>query len=783
MARNFLNIAFRYLWRNKTYSLLNYCCLTFGLICAIIALIYSFNIIGYDKFQENYDRIYSVNAYVTYFNGDRLKKESMSASLSDMLREHAPEIEETTRAVQVESPFIYEDKVISEKGYYADASFFKMFTFPFIHPDQSPSLKDQNSIVISESMALKFFGKTDCVDKILVLKENQKQEPFKVAGVFKNVPSASTLQFDFVLPISKFLADNPWAFDAGSSICSNWILLKQNTDYKLVESKIKDLIKGQESTLNQELFLYPLKDMALYSYVAGKKVWKGMQDVFIAATIGFAILLIACFNFINLAIALNMRRYCEVGIKKVAGAKRSSIIIQFLGETFLITFMSLISAIFFIELLLPGFNALFNTRLMLNLLDFKIIAIISSLLLLTILISGLLPALFLSSMKPTSVLKGKMVAGNSYGFIRQGSIVIQFTIPIVLIIILMVINRQDIYLRNYDIGLDKDKLIIVENFSTVQAQAEGIRSELNSIPEIDAVSFTNCLPTRGARVTNELSWEGKEDVEKLHFWCIDADFDYTKIVKINMAEGRFFNPAFSTDSANYVVNDIALEAMKKKVALGSMISLEGKKGTIIGIFKDFHAIDLAGPMVPVIIRINPLNKRYLIVHYSTGSLASVAPKIEAVFKHYEPTSQIHMTHFRDLYPINDLSFPSKLAGLSFIIALLLACAGLFGLASFTTERRTKEIGIRKVNGASTLYVMRLLLFSYLKCITIAFMIALPIAFFLGQSFLSRFHFHTPIPLLAFISGPIIADIIALLTVSAHSWHAASGNPVKALRYE
>lgn len=783
MAGNFFKIAIRYLWRNKTYSMLNYVCLTFGLVCAIIALIYVFNIFSYDKFQENYKRLYAVNAYVTYFNGDRLKKEGLSASLSDILQEQAPEIEASTRIVQTESPFAYEDKVLTERGYYADVNFFKVFSFPFIHSTQASVLNDQNSIVISESMAMKFFGKTDCLDKILVLKENQKQEPFKVAGVFKNVPSSSTLQFDFVLPVSKFLADNPWAFDSGSSICVNWILLKEKADYQIVETKIKDLIKNQESTLNQELFLFPLKDMALYSYVAGERVWKGMQNVFIAASIGFAILLIACFNFINLAIALNMRRSCEVGIKKAIGAKRSLITIQFFGETFLITSISLLSAILFIQILLPEFNILFNTHYGLNLLDFNIIAILGVILLFTILISGLLPALFLSSMKPTSILKGKVMAGNSYSVIRQGSIVVQFTIPIVLIIIVMIISRQDTYLRNFDIGVDKERLILVENFSTVQGHADGIRVELQSIPEIEAVSFNNCLPTHGARVTNEITWEGKDDAEKLHFWCIDADFDYTKLVKINMAEGRFFNAAFTTDSANYVVNDIALEAMKKKVSLGSVIAMEGKKGTIIGVIKDFHAIDLAGPMVPVIMRINPQNNRYLMVHYSSGSFSSVAHKIEAVFKHYEPNSRIRITHFRDLDLINDLSFPSKLAGVSFFIALLMACAGLFGLASFTTESRTKEIGIRKANGASTFYIMRLLLINHLKCIAIAFMVALPIAFFLGQSFLSRFHFHTPMPLYVFLAGPLIASVIALLTVSVHTWHAASGNPVDALRYE
>jgi ABC-type antimicrobial peptide transport system permease subunit len=632
-------------------------------------------------------------------------------------------------------------------------------------------------------MALKIFGKTDCVDKTLIIKDGNRQESFKISGIFKKVPAQSTLKFDFIIPFNKFLANNPWASDIGVAACQTWVLLKNNTENKLVESKIKGIIKSQESTLNQELFLFPLKDMALYTYVAGKREWRGMQDIFIAGAIGLAILLIACFNFINLSIAVNMRRFEEVGIKKVVGSTRLMIINQFIGETFIICFISLLSSLILIHLLLPVFNTQFNIPLIMNLLDAHVILFVGAILLFTILACGLLPALYLSSLNPSGMIKGKIITGNSYLRIRQGSIVVQFTIPIVMIIMMMIINYQDHYLRNFDIGIKKNKLIVVDNFNNIDKHAESIRSELYAIPGIDAVSFNNCIPARGARVTNEVSWEGKDASEKLHFWCIDADFDYNKAVRLNMVEGRYFNPAFGSDSASYIVNDVALGTMKNNMALGSTLTLEGKKGTIIGVIKDFHAIDLAGPIVPLIIRIAPQHNGYMMVGYSSGAFPSIKRKIESVFKHYIPESEVHINLVSDLHPINDLSFPSKLAGLAFFISLLLACAGLFGLASFTAESRTKEIGVRKANGASTLSIMRLLLFSYTKCIVIAFIVTLPVAFFLGNSFLARFHFHPSMPIFIFFVGPLIAAAIALLTLSAHIWYAASRNPVEALRYE
>jgi putative ABC transport system permease protein len=782
MIKSFFKIALRCLWRKKTYSVLNFVCLTFGLTCAIITMLYIRNVFSYDRFHKNYDRLYSVDAYVTYFNGARFPKEYLSSSLNDVLKEHAPEIEEITRIAERDFSFIGGDKTLSEKGIYADKNFFEVFTFPLVNAGDLNVLADINSIVISERMAWKFFESTDCVGKTLILKDGNKQDPFKIAGVFREVPRQSKLQFDFVIPFSKFLAENSWALETGSAANETWILLKNNVDRKFLENKIKNLIKDQETTLNQELFLFPLKEQILYGYAGGKRVWKEMQNIVIVGSIGFAILLIACFNFINLAIALNFRRYREAGIKKVAGSTKSTIAVQFLGETFIITLISLVSSLILVRILIVGFNSMFNYNIQLQLLDFRMLVFLLAVTAFTGFISGLFPALYLSSSNPIDTLKGKMITGHSYSIFRQSLIVFQFTIPIALIICMMIIRTQDTYMRNYDAGVDKD-LIVMNNSKNIQQHSESFKTELLGISGIDAVSFTNCIPTRGARVSSEVTWEGKDVTEKLHFWCVNSDYSYNKTVRVKMIDGRYFSPSFSTDSIAYMINDVAAAVMKNKNAVGSSISIDGRKGSIIGVFKEFHAIDLAGPIVPTVISINPGEYSNILVKYSSGSYPGIASQIMTIFKHYETEVPFQATLFRDLIPYSNLSLPSKLVGMAFIIALLLACMGLYGLASFTAENRTKEIGVRKANGATTLSVMKMLLTSYTKWLTISFIIALPLALLFGKIFLGRFYFHTPIPLWAFIAGPLIAAMVALLTVSTQTWSVASRNPVKSLRYE
>lgn len=782
MHTNFMKIALRYLWRNKTYSILNFICLTFGLACAIVSVLYIFNAFSFDRFHKNYKRLYSVEAYVTYFNGDRFPKSYLSASLADVLKVRAPEIESITRVTGNESKFEYGDKSFTESGYFADQNFFGVFTFPLIQSNDKV-LAHPDAIAISENMAIKFFGNVNCVGKTLQLKEGDKQQAFRVTGVFRKIPGQSTLQFDFVIPYERFLADNPWALETGSSVAENWIVLKPNTDFKKLEAKIKNLIIKQETTLNQELMLFPLSDKLLYRYAGGQRVWGEMQTVVIAGAIGFAILLIACFNFINLSIALNIRRNREAGIKKVFGSGKPAIVFQFLGETLIVTLVSLFTACVLVSMLVDGFNSMFHNDIRLNLLDIRMFIFMASVTLFTVLAAGLLPAFYLASSNPVHVLKGKLPTSHSYSKFRQGLIVFQLMIPVVLIICMMIIKAQDFYMRSYDVGVQQDSVIVVENTENIKKHEAAFKHELLADKGISVVSFNNCIPATGFGPTGDVNWDGKAVTEKQMFWCIDTDFDYHKIVKLEMVEGRFFDPAYAMDSNNYLVNDVAARLMKYKNPVGSPLTVEGKRGTVIGVFTNFHVLDLSGPVVPSIIRLRPAAGSFIMVKFTTGSFLSAAGKISKVAKRYDPAAVLQPRLFRDIMSVSRLSLPSNLVGLAFIIAVSLACMGLFGLASFTAESRTREIGIRKTNGASILSIMKLLLANYSKWVTVAVILAMPLAYMVGSKFLGRFHFHTPIPVWAFIAGPLITYVIAIATVSWQSWRVASRNPVDAIRSE
>jgi len=782
MFKSFLKISLRYLWRRKTYSFLNFACLTFGLTCAIIAAFYIRNILNHDKFHKNYDRLYSVEAFVTYFNGARFPKEYLSASLPVLLREHSPEISDITRITERDYTFFNNDKSFIEKGIYADSNFFEVFTFPMISKTGTNVLSGPGSIVISRSMAAKFFNDKDCVGQSLVLKDGERKASFTISGVFNDVPSGSTLRFDFVIPFNSFLAENKWAMEADATSNQTWVLLAENAERSLVENKIKDLIKGQEATLNQDLFLFPLKEKMVYGYAAGRRVWKGMQTVVIAGSIGLSILLIACFNYINLSIALNFRRYREAGIKKVAGASKAGIVIHFLGETFMLTAISLAFSIILTKLLLTGFNTLFAYHIPVKpdpgmAIFLMIIAVFTSLL------SGLMPGLYLSSSEPADIIKGKTVMTNSYNLFRQSLIVLQFAIPVIMIIVMMVIRAQDRYMREFNVGVDKDRVIVLENSKKIEEHHDAVKTELLTIPGIDAVSFTSCIPSRGTRVSSEVGWDGKDVTQKLHFWCINSDTDYNKTVDLKISDGRFFNSSFSTDSDSYLINDVAAAVMKNENPVGSQIVVEGKKGTVIGVFRDFHAIDLAGPIVPCIISLKRNDLSNILVKFSSGSFVSVNESVKRVIEKYDNETPYKATLFRDLVPYSDLNMPTKISALAFVFSILLACLGLFGLTSFTAENRTKEIGVRKANGATTISVMGLLLKDYAKWLIISFLIALPIAFLLAKIFLGRFYFHTPMPVISFLAGPVISFLLAMLTVSIQTWKAADRNPVESLRYE
>lgn len=741
--------------------------------------------LSFDKFHKNYDRLYAVEANVSQFNGDRFPKQLLSASLAGSLDEKIPEFELLTRVVNRSYTFTNGDKSFTEIGVFADGSFFDIFSFPFFSGSFSDELWGNNSIVVSERMAIKFFGSVDCLGKTLINKENDRETGYKIAGILKDIPSESSIRFEFVIPFSKFLAENNTANETGASACQVWVLLNKEANAEAINLKVRDLIKTQEATLNQELFLFPLKEKILYNYAGGRRVSSGggIQYLFIAGCLGLSILLIACFNYINLAIAMNIRRNREAGIRKVMGAHKSTIVFQYLWETFLHIIISLLFSAVLVRILLQGFNSMTNSNLYFDFSDFRVILWVIVITVFSVLFSGLLPAIYLSSSNPIGTLKGKIVTSHSFSLFRQSLIVFQFTIPVVFIICMMIINVQDKFVRTFDLGFDKDRLLVINNSKNLGDHEESFKAELLSLPGIETVSYSNCLPTRGAPVSTLVKWEGSDVAEKFQFWCISTDFNYNNAVNLVMTEGRYFDITYPSDSACYLINDVAAKVMKYENPLGRSLTLEGKKGTIIGVFKDFHSAGLTGSITPVIMYIGAENRNNILISFTADYNGSLSEKISNVYEKYEPDKMYYASLFSDLIKRSELTTVSTLIGVGFIIALMLASLGLSGLASFTATCRTKEIGIRKINGSTTSLVMKLLVKNYTKWLMISIFIALPVASLVGKIFLSRFSIHAPMPVWPFIAGPLIAYIIALLAVSLQSWRVATRNPVSSLRYE
>ncbi len=782
MVQSFFRIAFRFLWRNKTYTILNFFCLTFGLTCAIIAALNVTRVLNYDRFHKNYKKLYAVEAGFSYFNGTPFPKEYLSASLTDILKRNVPEIESVSRITTCDYVINKTTESFSEKGIYADPEFMDIFTFPVAAGQPIKVLSGNNSILISERLAYKIFQTTECIGQTLMLKNNSGEEGFTITGVLMNIPSQSYLQFDFIIPFSKYLAANKQALETGANACQFWVLLHANADISDVNAKLKTLISNKETTLNQELFLFPLSEKILYTYNSGRRVWREMWNIVIFGCLGFAILLISCFNFINLAIAQNVRRYREAGIKKVIGAQRSSIILQHLGETLIITLISLFFAIELVRIAVVGLNRALNGNVQFNYNDIGLILIFAGIAIFTALFSGLLPALYLSSSNPLNVLKGRIATSHSFSSLRQSLIVFQFTIPIVLIIVMIIIKAQDGYLRKYDLGFDKNSLMIIHGSKEVIKHSESIRTDMLSIPGIESVSFSNSIPARGARISDEVTWAGKSATEKMNFWCIDTDYSFGKTVNLKISDGRFFDESFPSDSASFLINDVAAKLLGYEKTVGRTLTLGSKKGSIIGIFRDFR-VNLAGPPVPVIISIAKEAQNIILVKFSPDVYSDISNKIKIAIAVYEPDVITQPILYRDFAARTELTTMSNLIGLAFFIAILLGCLGLFGLTSFTTANRTREIGIRKINGATVLSIMQLLGLKYSKWLMIASVIALPLAFLIGNIFLARFSLRIPMPYWAFLAGPGIAYLVAISTFTGQCLKASTRNPADALRYE
>ncbi|WP_259016973.1 ABC transporter permease [Emticicia fluvialis] len=785
MIRNYLKVAWRNLWKNKTFSLLNIMGLALGMTCSLLIMLWLQDELQKDKFHKNGSRLYRVMEN-QFYAGEVVTYPSTPGILSQHITKDIPEIEMASQILWEESPlFTVGDIFEKEKGRYVNGDFLNMFSFELATGDARTALKRPDGVVISKRIADKYFPNQDPMGKIIRV---DNRDDVMVTGVLKQITEQSSLKFDFLMSYDRWLKTNEWAKEWSNNGPRCYVMLNKNADIKKVQAKIKGYIKTKNKDSNVELFLQPYEDVYLYSnYKAGLQDGGRIDYVKMFSIIAVFILVIACINFMNLATARSVKRAKEVGVRKVVGALRYSLIGQFLGESLIIAFLSLIFAILLVFLILPAFNTLTDKHLSLNFTDPLFLLILLGLTIITGLVAGSYPALFMSSLKPVVVLKGSLKFKPSATFFRKGLVVFQFSLSIMLIVGMMVVYRQIQFIQTKNLGFDKENLIFSPIEGDLRANFTAFKQELLNMQGIKSVTSSQADPLQVGSSTQGVTWPGKDTTKTILFSQNPVSFDYLATMGIKLKDGRDFSPSFSTDTSNYIINEEAAKKMDMKDPVGKEMTMWGKKGTIIGLVKSFHINSLHESIPPLILNFQRGKENWgqIIVRAEAGKTREALASMEKAYKKFNPRFpfQYYFTdqEFADQYKGENVV--SKLANYFAFLAIFISCLGLFGLAMFTAEQRTKEIGVRKVLGASVFSITAMLSKDFLKLVFIAALIAFPLAWYLMKNWLQKYAYRIEIQWWFFLVAGLVAVAIALLTVSYQSIKAALMNPMKSLKSE
>jgi len=807
MILNYIKTAIRSLLRYKGFSLISIVGLAIGLASCILIILFVANELSYDKFHQNSEQIY--RAYLRYEMGsNQFDSPYCPVPLAPTLKEEYAEVLQTTRLYHLNyrNKFVYvkyDDKQYKEEKFlWADSTVFDVFTIPLITGNPQKALLKPNSIVITSETAEKYFGSENPIGKMLKLQDGSLYE---VTGIAENFPDNSHFQFDF---LASFAGDpksrDPEWYD--TAVCT-YLVLQENYNWKDLNKKLPDLSKKYVSPIIESamgmsydkfieagnyfgFFIEPILDIHLYSEVENGLGKKGnINTVFIFSGIALLILIIASINFINLATARSSVRANEVGIRKLVGSTRSQLISQFLTESIITCLISLILAIILVYLFLPFMNNLLGAEL-----DFSIFSngLILVVLFLSLIIVGILagsyPAFLLTSFKPVEVLKGKIQSGKKGRLFRNVLVVFQFSASVILIICTIVIFNQLHYIKNKDLGFEKDQIIIIQNVNKLGSNQKSFKEQLKQYSNIVNATYTDCLPQMMLEV-KPFQKIGDGSSENHTIITVTSDHDFMDTYKFKMEQGRFFDRQFSTDTSTVLLNQAAVIALNFENPLDEQLLLLGRrqrKMDVIGVIKDFHTQTIheqIGPMASILMRDRP--GEFLSARIQAGGIKESIEFIENQWKKFAPDQPLEYTFFDDQF---QLAYQSEIQSekifTSFaVLAIFIACLGLFGLASFTVTRRTKEIGIRKTLGATEVNVVRILSGEFLKWVIIANVVAIPIAWYAMSGWLENFAFKTELSWWIFVLAGCVALIIALITISTQTIKAALSNPVESLRYE
>ena len=780
----YLKITLRKLLKNKSSSIINLIGLTTGITCAFFIYLWVQDEYAVDKFHKNDEQLYQVMSLQSYSNEKNVSL-GTPGLLGTALKENFPDIKYATTTTWIyPSVLTYENISYRENGYHAGVDFFNMFSYPLLLGDSSTVLSDRSSICISRDLATKFFDSVEnAIGKSI---EYQGVPNYTVTGVFENINDKSTFNFDFVLPLEDFLANAQWANDWANTGPHTYVVLEDNANPETTTKKISGLVKTKVKDSNVELFLKKYSDQYLKGrYTNGVQDGGRIEYVRLFSIIAILIVIIACINFMNLSTARASKQAQEVGIRKSIGARRFGLIKQYVGETLIISLVSMIISIFLVIILLPSFNSITGKTIILTFSTELILLSIAMVLIIGVL-AGSYPAFYLTHFSPIQVIKNEIKNSAGEIWARKGLVIFQFTITIILIIGFIVIHGQTQFISNKSLGYNQDNIVFFRQDGDIANRSETFFNELRSIPGVVNAGRTSHSLLDQVSSNPGLNWENKPPGERIIFERFFVDSDFQKTMGFEMVNGRWFDNRYASDSTKIVINESGAGVMglSPTNAIGKQIELfKDFKLEIIGVVKDFHYRSLHSSVEPAYFR---LAQTYNVaVRLEAGREKKALADIEALYQKFAPSYTFDYTFLDTSYQALYQS-EKRIASLSSYFtgfAILISCLGLFGLAIFTAERRLKEIGVRKVLGASTSSIVMMLSKDFILLVFIAIIIALPIAYLFTKDWLTQFAYRIDLSVWIFFGAALISIAIAWLTVSSQALRAARINPVKSLRSE
>ena len=787
MFKNYLKVALRNLRKQKGYSFINLTGLAMGLACSFFIFLWIQDELKQDRFLQEGDRIHQVLRNVR-IGGQTYTWEANTRPLSNALANDYADIEKAA-LTRFSSRFVVTrgDQSFREEGNFAGKSFFEIFNYSFIQGNPESALDDESAVVITDRTARKLFGE-DWQQHARVLGQSltiDHRKDFTITGVIEDMPRHSSIQFDVLLPVQDFVARNDWTQEWGNNGFRLYVKLIEGASLGMVNEKIANVVMEHDSGSDETIFLQPYEDRYLYSdYDEGQLVGGRIRYVQMFSIIAVFLLLIAAINFTNLATARSAQRAREVGVRKAIGANQQSLIMQFLSESMLLTFTALALAVGLVLVLMPFFNELTGKEISLLGFNAKSLAGVLGITLLVGFVAGSYPALYLSSFNPLVVLRGKLSPNSGAALLRKGLVVVQFALSVLLIVSTIAVYQQLQYIQNRDLGLDRENIIYLAQEGALVSQYDAVKQELLNRPGIAMVTTTSTSPLNIGSSTGGVRWDGRQPDDEHEFYIISANYDFTETMKMTLVEGRSFSMDFGAENAGYIINEETAKILGEN-ALGTELTFWGGSGPVIGIVKDFEMNSLYAPNEPAIIRLDSEATDMLYVRATPGQTPEALAGLEQVFKQFNPDYPFDYgfldQDFEDTY--RSEAILGKLANIFAFIAIFISCLGLFGLVSYTAEQRTKEIGVRKVLGASVPQILRLLAGEITRLVLVAIIVALPVSYYVVQRWLTNFDYHIETGIGMFAMAGVAAISIALLTVSYQSVKAATSDPVKSLKYE